>query len=310
MNSIDRINMVLEYIEQKLCEEQDETHIAKIAACSFAQFQRIFSYLSGMPLHEYIRKRKLTVAAIDLKRGQENITDIAFRYGYDTPSGFTRAFKAYHHATPTEVINGEKEPVLFDHLFFLNPLNSRNQTYRVEKGRVKMAKLSQIDFKKFGPYKVIGRAFDTTQLSNDIPMQWGKFFADGSLDILMKLCQEQKHLTDLPDAYAGAMFNFKENGEFTYLIGIVFSMETIVPEGFVYFELPEGMIAEARISGEEYEIYAQGHEIIISAVEGAGYSIDWENFYKCEVYTDIRFSQPKQIGEKILTLDYYIPITA
>ena len=81
MNSIDRINMVIDYIEQKLHGELDEKGIARIAGCSFQQFQRIFSFITGMPLHEYIRKRKLTVAAIELRHGQQNVIDIAVRYG-------------------------------------------------------------------------------------------------------------------------------------------------------------------------------------------------------------------------------------
>ena len=171
-----------------------------------------------------------------------------------------------------------------------------------------MAKLTHIDFKPFGPYKVIGRSIDTKSMSNDIPMLWGKFFSDGSYDSLLALCQDKNHLTALPDAYTGVMFNFKGDGKFTYLVGIIFSAMTQVPEGFDSFDIPSGTIAEAWITGEEYEIYSQGHELTVAAIEKAGHTAKWDHFYQCEVYTDERFEKTKKAGEAVVTLDYYIPV--
>ena len=148
MNNIKRINIVLNYIEEKLCEDLNEEAIEKIVCCNFQQFLRIFSYVTGISLYEYIRRRKLTAAAMELKYNKQNIIDIAICYGYDTHSGFSRAFKMYHKATPTEVINGIKEPKVFDRLFFLNPSSANSEIYRIEKGEVKMAKLTHIEFKK------------------------------------------------------------------------------------------------------------------------------------------------------------------
>ena len=303
-----RVNMVLDYIEQRLCDEVDEETVSKIACCSFQQFLRVFSYIAGISLQDYIRRRKLTVAAMELRQNRENIINIAVRYGYDTHSGFSRAFKMYHNATPTEVIEGAKEPQLFERLFFLSPSSGGNKAYRIEKGDLKMAKLINIEFKSFGPYKVIGRAIDTKLMSNDIAMAWGKFFADGSFHSLVELCKNKENLTDLPDGVAGVMYDFKEGGSIRYLIGIIFSAAAEVPDGFDSFELPAGIIAESQITGEEYEIYSQGHELTVSAVKNNGYTVDWKNFYQCEVYTNERFSNPKKYGETIVTLDYYIPV--
>ena len=300
--------MVLDYIEQQLCSELDEEAVSRIACCSFQQFLRIFSYMAGISLHEYIRKRKLSAAAEELVKNRRNILDIAVRYGYDTHSGFLRAFKMHHNATPTEIIEGIKEPQLFERLFFLSPSSVENKTYRVEKGDLKMAKLTNIGFRSFGSYRVIGRAADTKLMSNDIAMLWGKFFADGSFHSLLDLCRNKENLTELPDGVAGIMYNFGEGGSIRYLAGIIFSSSAEVPEGFDSFELPAGIIAESQITGEEYEVYSQGYELTAAAIESNGYIIDRENFYLCETYTDERFSNPKRDGETILTLDYYIPV--
>ena len=308
MDNTKRVNMVLDYIEQRLCDEIDEEAVSKITCCSFQQFLRVFSYIAGISLQEYIRRRKLTAAAIELRQSRQNIIELAVRYGYDTHSGFSRAFKIHHNATPTEISEGIKEPQLFERLFFLSPSSAKNKSYRIEEGDLKMAKLTNIEFKSFGPYKVIGRAVDTKLMSNDIAMTWGKFFADGSFHTLIELCKNKDNLTELPDGVAGVMYNFRENGRIKYLTGIIFSAAAEVPEGFDCFELPAGIIAESQITGEEYEIYSQGHELTVGAVESNGYRVDWNNFYQCEVYTDERFSDPKNTGETILTLDYYIPV--
>lgn len=307
-DNMDRINMVIDYIEGNLCEDIDEEGISRIAGCSFQQFQRVFSFVVGISVGEYVRKRRLTVAAIELRHTRQSIIDIALRFGYDTPSGFTRAFRAHHDATPTEIMEGSKQPHLFSHLFFPSPLYTGNQTFRVDKGEVKMAELSQIEFKSFGPYKVIGRAFKTRLMSNDISMAWGRFFADGSYDLLMELCKDEKNLTPLPDAYTGIMYNFKSDGKMDYLIGIIFSHQTEVPDGFDCFDIPEGKIAEAWVTGEEYEVYSQGHELTVAAIKYAGHEVKWDKFYQCEVYTDERFDKPKKAGIGAVTLDYYIPI--
>jgi AraC family transcriptional regulator len=301
--------MALDYIERNLCEELDEKMIAAIAGCTFSQFQRIFSYIAGISLYEYLRKRRLTLAAIELRHGGRSIIDTAVRYGYDTPSGFARAFKAHHQATPTEVKSGAKAPKLFSRLYFIGPAYTGNNAYRFHEGELKMAKLTHIDFKPFGPYKVVGCAIRTRQMSNEIPMLWGRFFADGSFTALMELCKDENNLTPLPDAYTGVMYHFKEDGSMTYLAGITFSETVQVPDGFDSFDIPAGTIAEAWITGEEYEIYSQGHALAVAAIEHSGHAVAWDSFYQCEAYTDERFETPKKSGNAVVTLDYYIPVS-
>ena len=74
---------------------------ARIACCSPYYFQRVFSYVSGVSLAEYIRRRKMTQAAFELQRADSRVIDVALKYGYSSPTSFNRAFQNVHGITPT-----------------------------------------------------------------------------------------------------------------------------------------------------------------------------------------------------------------
>jgi AraC family transcriptional regulator len=101
MDGLKQMNMAMSYIEENLAEEIDGKQIARLACCSQYHFKRMFSFLSGFTLGEYIRRRRLTVAALELKDKSVRIIDLAVKYGYDSPDSFTRAFQAFHGVTPT-----------------------------------------------------------------------------------------------------------------------------------------------------------------------------------------------------------------
>lgn len=105
MNVLENLNEALDYIDQNLENEIDEQEIAKRAYCSVFHFKRMFSYLAGIPLQEYIRRRRLTLAAFDLQDRTVKVIDIAIKYGYNSPDVFTRAFQGLHGITPTEARN-------------------------------------------------------------------------------------------------------------------------------------------------------------------------------------------------------------
>lgn len=94
MDWLDRFNAAIEYIENNLDGEIDYSFVARTACCSEYHFSRMFSSLAGIPLSEYIRRRRLTKAAFDIQAGREKIIDVAVKYGYDSSDAFTRAFKS------------------------------------------------------------------------------------------------------------------------------------------------------------------------------------------------------------------------
>lgn len=94
-------NEALDRLEENLDGEIDLRELGKLAGCSAYHFQRMFSYLAGVPLGEYIRRRRMTRAAADLQSG-EKVLDVALRYGYDSPTAFNRAFQAVHGVPPSQ----------------------------------------------------------------------------------------------------------------------------------------------------------------------------------------------------------------
>ena len=100
MDWLAHMNAAMEYIETHLADEISYDRAAQIACCSTYHFQRMFSYITGVPLSEYIRRRRLTLAAFELQTGNCKVIDAAFRYGYESPEAFSRAFKKLHGVMP------------------------------------------------------------------------------------------------------------------------------------------------------------------------------------------------------------------
>lgn len=101
MNMLKQLNAAIEYIEANLCTEFDLDTAAGIACVTADSFIRFFSYMTGMTLTEYVRRRRLTLAAQDLQHGKTPIIDIAMKYGYDSATAFSRAFTKQHGITPS-----------------------------------------------------------------------------------------------------------------------------------------------------------------------------------------------------------------
>ncbi|CEP80016.1 AraC family transcriptional regulator [Paraclostridium sordellii] len=100
MEWLEKLNEALQYIEGNLDGEIKYEKAANIACCTTYHFQRMFSYIAGTPLSEYIRNRRLTKAALDLQNG-EKVIDVAIRYGYESPTAFNRAFQKIHNVSPS-----------------------------------------------------------------------------------------------------------------------------------------------------------------------------------------------------------------
>lgn len=99
---LENMNRALKYIEDNLTTDIDLKEIARLALCSEYHFRRMFSSLAGVTLSEYIRRRRLTLAAFELGNSNMRILDIAVKYGYSSADSFTRAFQSLHGVTPSE----------------------------------------------------------------------------------------------------------------------------------------------------------------------------------------------------------------
>lgn len=101
MKWLRQLSQAIDYIENNLTGDISYDEAAKIACCSTYYFQRMFSYVTGIPLSEYIRRRRMTAAAFDLQTGNAKVMDIALKYGYESPTSFNRAFQSVHGVSPT-----------------------------------------------------------------------------------------------------------------------------------------------------------------------------------------------------------------
>ena len=99
MDWLDRMNSAMAYIEANLADEISYDKAAQTACCSTYHFQRMFSFITGVPLSEYIWRRRLTLAAFELQ-ADTKVIDVALKYGYESPEAFSRAFKNLHGVMP------------------------------------------------------------------------------------------------------------------------------------------------------------------------------------------------------------------
>lgn len=95
------MNSAVDYIESNLTGDINYKTAAGYINCSSWEFQRLFSFLTGVPVSEYIRQRKLTLAAQDIRSGDKKIIDIALEYGYESAAAFSRAFSKLFGVTPS-----------------------------------------------------------------------------------------------------------------------------------------------------------------------------------------------------------------
>jgi AraC-like DNA-binding protein len=118
MDAAKNLNAAMRYIEKQMLGEIDYNEIARIVGCSEYQFRRMFSHLADMPLNEYIRRRRLSLAVDMLRSGGDRIIDIAHKCGYHSHDSFGKAFQAQYGITPSECRKRSDALKAFPPLFF------------------------------------------------------------------------------------------------------------------------------------------------------------------------------------------------
>ena len=175
MEWIKQMNEALAYIETQLEGEIDYGTAAKIASCSTFHFQRMFTYLAGIPLSEYIRRRRMTKAAFDLQNDKGKVVDIALKYGYQSPTAFNRAFQSVHGIAPSEA---KKEGV---QLKAFQPITFR----------VCVTGAEELDYKilKKDAFRIIGISApleqDIEKNFQTVPKLWARAAEEGIVPLLM-----------------------------------------------------------------------------------------------------------------------------
>ena len=112
-NGIEKIEAIIEEIEEKITEAIDYEALAAHMTLSVYEFRRIFAFIVGCPLSEYIRKRRLSLAACELMNSRASIQSVSEKYGYSTLAAFSKAFSEYHGIAPSVCSRGGCEAKLF-----------------------------------------------------------------------------------------------------------------------------------------------------------------------------------------------------
>jgi AraC family transcriptional regulator len=227
MDWLERMNGAISYIERNLCSDIDYEEAARIACCSTYHFQRMFSFITDVPLSEYIRRRRLTLAAFDLQNTDVRIIDIALKYGYDSPNSFTRAFQNLHGVTPSLARDRGVQLKAYPCIsFYITIKGDVEMNYKIEEKGA---------FKVFGVEAII----DSTNNENfiKIPKFWDQCRGDGTLDRLCSI-QVVPKVKGLCDINSIMCYRDINDTQFPYMIGVVdFEGSTKVPEGLVTVEV-------------------------------------------------------------------------
>ena len=242
MEWITTLRSALTYIEDNLCGDLDIATVASHVFTSPFYLQKGFQIVTGCPMGEYIRSRRLYEAALALAYTDEKVIDAALRFGYDTPESFTKAFSRFHGATPSQVKADPKRIRRFTPLkinFDITGGNSMKYTVSPMWG-----------------FRVIGfeKTFDYETAYGEIPKFWDdiceKYCSHTIYAGLAPSCPEEQAIMDncigeygvcIDDGTAGP-------GRFRYLIAGRYTGGE-VPEGMTLYEFPAGEWAKFRSVG-------------------------------------------------------------
>ncbi|CAM3134324.1 AraC family transcriptional regulator [Paenibacillus taichungensis] len=229
MNTLARLNEGLSYIEENLMDSVDMKEVARIACCSEYHFTRMFSFLSGITLSEYIRRRRLTLAALELSRNDTKVIDVALKFGYTSPDSFARAFQSMHGVTPSEAKNHGPSLKAFPRMTFqLTIQGGSEMNYRIEDKEA---------FRIVGISKRVSIVFNG--VNPDIAAMYQRLTPE-----LIETIKGLSNVQPLGIISASAHFSeerMEEKGDLDHYIGAATTQEA--PEGLSKLEVPASMWA-------------------------------------------------------------------
>ena len=232
MDWIQRFRNALDYIETNIETVLETDVIASKANTSSFHFQRMFSILSGITLGEYIRRRRLTLAAQELASTDARILDVAVRFGYESQASFTKAFTRLHGFPPGAVRGNEMKIKAYPRLSL--------------KFIIEGDESMEYSVKTIGPIRLVGKAVTVSSRNGEnfkrVPEFWEEVMKDGSFEKITG-CYDGTGVLD--EGTIGACLDFSsDQEEFTYMAAVESGLE----------ELPEG-IEERLIPSLDWAVF-------------------------------------------------------
>lgn len=229
------LRKTIDYIENHLLEEIHNQELGKESAISPFYLQKGFKVMTGITISEYIRNRRLYLAALELILNDDKIIDVALLYGYESAESFTRAFSRFHGISPTGI---KKNP-------------SKIKSYLPLKISISILGGTAMDclVEKMNGFKVVGlrRRFDYDSAYGQIPLFWEEFC---NTYMMGKGSKENQQIVNrcMIGEFGVCISRPDDESGFDYLIAGKFD-ETEVPTDMVIYEIPEMEWAKFRCIG-------------------------------------------------------------
>ncbi|SDY26458.1 AraC family transcriptional regulator [Evansella caseinilytica] len=268
MSLIESLQKAIDYIENHLLDNVTIEEIARRANISPFHFQRTFMILTDVSVGEYMRRRRLTLAAQELSSTDRKIIDIAYKYGYETPEAFSKAFRKQHGISPSEARKG------------IGKLQSYNRlTIQV---KLKGAEPMNYRIVERDAFQVVGikRECPCGEEAEDagIPEFWGEVNANGIVDRLVQLMNsEMKGVLGITDNYD------EENNSIEYWIAVEHSGEG--PGDLTSLEFPKSKWVVFEVHGSAPTAMPEAwKQIYTEWIPSNGYEV--AEIPAIEAYTD------------------------
>ena len=233
---ISALNRLVDQVEEDLTADFDVPAVARTLGTTEHHLRRMFSSLAGMPLSEYVRRRRMTVAAAAVVRGDEDLLSIAVRHGYGSAEAFGRAFRAVHGAGPGEVRRDG------------GPLRTQPQLrFRLT---VEGSNRMDVRIADRPGFRLVGHAARVPLIHQGINPHIQQHVA-------ALPSEEHQRLKGLGDTEPAGLLAVSddldpdraEGSELTYLHGVAVTPETPIPDDLDTIEVPAGRWAVFRAAG-------------------------------------------------------------
>ncbi len=265
MEWITRLNDTICYIEGHLSDEINYEQLAKIACCSTYHFQRMFAYMADVPLSEYIRRRRMSRAAVDLQDGAKKIVDIAAKYGYDSPTAFNRAFRSVHGVAPSLIKTDGICLKAFPPISFqITIKGAKEMDYRIEKKEA---------------FRIVGVSaplqHEVEKNFAVVPQMWQKAAMDGTIPKLVSMMDGE-----VKGVLGVSVCNEEE--DWRYLIAVASNRP--IDDALEEYPVPAATWAIFPGSGTGQSIQELEKRIVTDWLPTSGY--EYANAPDIEVYLD------------------------
>jgi len=278
-------NMInaFDYIEKNICYKVDYAQAARIAQCTLSRFQSIFLFITDVTLAEYVRRRKMALSAIDLLNSDVKVIELSLKYGYESPEAFTRSFKAFHGASPSD-IRKSGEYIDYPPISFQITVTGGNYSMSSSLSKITVCQNTLIKYIDLSAVRFIGK--DVLAKGKERGKKYGEMW-DKSDEFMPVLDTMADYATIITEPCALMHHN---NGAYNknpmhYIVGKFMKASTPVPEGFDYWDIPKTKMAYAIFNGEFDAMINNAYKMTRDKVLADGWKIPYPGgYFHAEVY--------------------------